>query len=163
MKRKVIEYCGRYYTLYEDGTLENQYGRKLKPRVEKDKYPRYELRVNKNKKRFLIHRLLAESFIDNPMKLEQVNHIDGDKSNYNINNLEWVSASENQKHSRYVLNHQTGFSDTPVKCVETGEEFISTREVWRKTKINYCHISECTSGKRKTAGGFHWQKVGEYN
>lgn len=49
------------------------------------------------------HRLLAEAFIPNPLNFETVNHIDGDKLNNNLENLEWMSRSENVKHSREVL------------------------------------------------------------
>lgn len=49
------------------------------------------------------HRLLAETFIENPYNLETVNHIDGNKLNNDLSNLEWLSRSDNVKHSREVL------------------------------------------------------------
>ena len=50
-------------------------------------------------KLWTMHRLLAIHFIENPMSKREVNHIDGDKGNYNLNNLEWSTPSENMKHS----------------------------------------------------------------
>lgn len=109
------------------------------------------------RKKFAVHRLVAQAFCRNQHNKPQVNHIDGDTMNNCASNLEWVDGSENQYHSRYVLGNQTGFKDRPVVCVETGETYISTRDAWRKTGVNYCHICECAKGKRKSAGGFRWQ------
>ncbi len=57
------------------------------------------------KNTYLIHRLVAGEFIDNRMKYEQVNHIDGNKFNNDVNNLEWSSASQNMQHA-----YDTGLS-----------------------------------------------------
>lgn len=59
------------------------------------------IKINRkgNKKHFLIHRLVAEAFIENPFCKTEVNHIDGNKLNNNVCNLEWNTYSENLKHA----------------------------------------------------------------
>jgi len=51
-----------------------------------------------NAKQYYVHRLVAEKYIPNPTSLKEVNHIDGNKHNNNIDNLEWISSSDNTKH-----------------------------------------------------------------
>jgi len=69
--------------------------RKLKPN---DNYSGY-LYVNIKNKNFYVHRLVATAFIPNPENKREVNHKDGDRSNNRVENLEWVTPSENRKTS----------------------------------------------------------------
>lgn len=62
-------------------------------------YKKVSLNKNKKQKTFVIHRLVASAFIPNPENKPQVNHKDGVKTNNNLENLEWVTASENQIHA----------------------------------------------------------------
>lgn len=61
-------------------------------------YPNVCLSVKHKSHLYKIHILVAKYFIDNPLNRKEVNHIDGDKSNYKLNNLEWCSRSENMIH-----------------------------------------------------------------
>ena len=63
------------------------------------KYRSYSLRKDGEQTQHLGHRLIAQSFIDNPDGKPEVNHIDGNKSNNAVDNLEWVTKSENSKHA----------------------------------------------------------------
>lgn len=87
------------------------------------KYLSVMLSKNNKDRRFYIHRLVAQAFIPNPQNLPQVNHIDGDKKNNCVNNLEWCSRSYNMEHAKKL-----GLYDTP-KCIEYRNRF-------KKGKIN---------------------------
>lgn len=58
------------------------------------------LYVGKKPKGFLVHRLVATAFIPNPGERSQVNHIDGNKRNNTVGNLEWVTIQENWEHAK---------------------------------------------------------------
>jgi hypothetical protein len=76
----------------------------LKPWLSKAKgrttgYFKVRLTKNEIEKDFYLHRLIAEAFLPNPKNKPEVNHINGIKTDNNINNLEWVTGSENAKHA----------------------------------------------------------------
>lgn len=125
-------------------------------------YKTVSLSKNKISKRFLVHRIVAQAFIHNPDKLPQVNHKDGDKTNNDVSNLEWVTNSENQKHRVYVLNSKPSKSMKVVYQVslstgETINRFRSIAEAARCTGIGKSSIYMAARGKHKTAHGYKWK------
>lgn len=87
------------YLIYDDGRVFNTTTQKfLKGSIGENGYLYYRLSKNGHKKMFYAHRLTAQHFIENPNNLPVVNHKDGNKLNNQINNLEWVTYSENTKH-----------------------------------------------------------------
>ena len=94
MKKQIRNYDNYY--IYDNGDVLNSNTNKiLQGSIGEHGYKYYRLSKNGQKKMFYAHRLVAEAFIDNPNRLPVVNHIDGNKLNNNVNNLEWVSYSEN--------------------------------------------------------------------
>lgn len=106
-----------------------------------------------------VHRFVAEAFIPKVLGKNDVNHIDGDKSNNRVENLEWVDRKENMEHCREVLKKETGKAKTPVLCIETKEAFESLSEASIVKKVNLGHLCEAMNGRRQSAGGYHWQKI----
>ena len=89
------------YCIDIDGNIFNIITNKyLQGSIGEHGYRYYRLTKNGKKKMFYAHRLVAETYLDNPNKLPIVNHKDGNKLNNNINNLEWVTYSENTQHWR---------------------------------------------------------------
>ena len=101
----------------------------------------------------LVHRLVAETWIDNPNHYEEVNHINGDKDDNRVENLEWVTRSQNIRHA-----YRTGLKKTtPIRIVETGEVFESISECARRIGGDQGTISRCLAGKRSTHRGYHFE------
>lgn len=138
----------------------------LKPHINTKKYLDVELSQNGLKQRYRIHRLVAETFIPNPNNKPQVNHIDCDKSNNRVDNLEWCDNSENQRHAfAHGLNHRGKFGDSPKakSVLQYTLDGILMREwdsiVRVKKECGYSdgYISQCCKGKYKHAYGYVWK------
>ena len=71
----------------------------LKQQLKSKRYLGVGLTKNKKWKNFLVHRLVAEAFLENPNHYNQINHIDCNKLNNNIENLEWCSQEQNLEHA----------------------------------------------------------------
>lgn len=82
--------------------------------------------------KFLIHRLVAEAFIPNSENKPCVNHKDGDKENNNVDNLEWVTYSENETHSYKVLNKQSPKGESRPNHKLTEKEVVEIRRIYVK-------------------------------
>lgn len=95
--------------------------------------------------------------IENMENLE-VNHLDEDKTNNCLNNLEWTTRAENLNYGNRAKKYGES-RGKKVKCIETGIIYCSTREAERQTGCAHTHISDVCKGKVKTCGGFHWEYV----
>lgn len=140
--------------------------KKAKP--DKDGYFKVWLSKESKKKPFFVHRLLAMHFIPNPHAFPVVNHIDGNKQNNNLSNLEWCTHSHNTKHS-FALGLSKpscgGTSKKVHKLNPSTNEIIATynslSEASRENNITVTMISMCANGKCKLGKGFKWVFVDE--
>ncbi|ALM64160.1 HNH endonuclease [Lactococcus phage 936 group phage Phi4.2] len=139
-------------------------GRIRKPFLQPNGYLGFCLCENNKPKFLYLHRILATAFIDNPEEKPQVNHIDENKLNNDLSNLEWCSARENlthgtrtkraaEKHCKKVV--QLDLDDNVLNV------FKSMTQAERETGVSQGSISRCCDGERKSAGGFKWRKENE--
>ena len=108
------------------------------------------------RKTYLVHRLVASTFIDNPNNYKEINHIDEDKTNNKISNLEWCSRIYNVNYGNRTLK-----TTKKVKQYDLNKNYIKTwnsmSEAAQKLKIHVSGISGCCKGINKTCGGYIWK------
>lgn len=134
-------------------------------RINSDGY--YVVNLHKNHKSYVIavHRIVATAFIENPDNYPTVNHIDGNKHNNNVRNLEWASYKTNNVHAlKNALRKPRG---TRVYQYDATGNFIakycSVCNASKHTGVSRSMISHCINGRSKSAGGYLWSKFGKCN
>lgn len=121
-------------------------------------------------KKFLVHRLVAKSFLENPNGLPQINHKDLCKTNNILSNLEWCSRSENMRHRHNLrpINHsrywegKTGekyhLSKPVLQLDKNGNELKKWPSITlAQNELGLKHISCVCLGKRNMSGGYLWK------
>lgn len=119
-----------------------------------------------------VHRLVALTFIPNPENKPHVNHKDKNRGNNHVNNLEWATAAENNKHKSETLIHKTNQNleiyrldkDTleileKYNSIEDASRWCYENGISKNCKSLLAEIGGCIKGLNKTSGGFKWRLV----
>ena len=136
-------------------------GRVLKTSLNNNGYLRLFLCENNKRKHLYLHRIIATAFIDNPDGNPCVNHIDENKLNNDLSNLEWCTERENAIHGTRTKRVAEKLSQKVIQ-LDLNDNilnvFKSMRQAERETGIDATSISACCNGKRKSAGRFKWRR-----
>lgn len=147
------------YKIYSNGTIWSDYYKKfLVPEIDEKGYYRVIFYNNGNRKHFQVHRLVALLFLENPNNFPDVNHKDENKNNNDVSNLEWCNKQYNNDYG--TRNQRISLANSKqIRCIETNQIFISAKEAEDKLNIDASSIRKVCRGERKTAGGYHWERI----
>lgn len=159
-KQIIIDNVITNYSVSKDGRVKNNITNKELSLRTQQGYKHATIYINKKPKSCRVHRLVATAFIPNPENKPYVNHLNGIRSDNRVENLEWVTPSENTQHAV-----DTGlFKPTREKQViqyglngEKISEYRSIAEAARQTKGLVEKIVQCCQMTRKTHNGFQWR------
>lgn len=131
----------------------------LKQYIDKEGYYRVVICSGREKqKNYLTHRLVAETFLENPNNYPCINHKDENKLNNCVDNLEWCTVAYNNNYG----SRQKRVSKTQGKRIigyddNVSMTFNSASQAGKILNVNSSNISECANKKTKTAYGYNWR------
>jgi len=145
-----------HYVTTKNGQKRLYKGHVLKQQRHKDGYMYVQFRVNGKKVHLSVHRIIAACFLPNPIGLEQVNHIDCNRTNNRLYNLEWCDGSYNQQ---YVEKHGKARGQRVIainlKTLEASR-FPSQHEAARQLGAYQTVIKDVIKGQRKQTHGYYF-------
>lgn len=169
-----ISNYGRVRSLTRFDGIRERKGQMIKPILKSNGYLQVGLRKKGKRKYMGVHRLVAQHFLDNHENKSQVNHIDCNKQNNNVTNLEWVTPRENLIHAHknglvnvrkgktHPFHGKCGALSKSAKPVirfnrETGEMKLYKAKILAKDDgFDPTSISKCCHKKMKTHKGYEW-------
>lgn len=165
-KKEPIKGYEEYY-VDTNGVIYNKNGSIKKYSLNPNGYCIVNFIVNRKRIGLQVHRLVALQFIPNPNNLTQVNHIDGNKQNNNVSNLEWCTAKENVRHSFDILHRDLTNTKKIIGIDKSTNdiiyEFNSLADAGRYFSDNKNYrfyqnsILRALNGARKTYKGCYWK------
>jgi hypothetical protein len=147
------------YEIHPDGIVRSLYPRTKGCEISKHicrGYVTVKLTRNKKGSTQNLHRLMALAFVPNPHNKPIVNHIDGDKLNYSLKNLEWVTYSENMKHAFDMK--LASFASKPMINVCTRRRYNSMRAASKDSSFTYNVFKTLFNGSRRNPTCFRFLK-----
>lgn len=126
-------------------------------------YPEVRLFVGGTSKKYRIHRLVAEAFLPNVETKQEVNHIDGDKTNNAVGNLEWVTRSENMEHVFRILKKPTMRGGRNGRARLKDHDVQSIKELWVTGKVRQKDLASKFHVARSTinaiVNNYNWKHL----
>lgn len=156
---------GNVRTIKRQGTDD----RILAGSIDRTGYKRVALCKKGITKSYAVHRLVCLTFLPNPNGKRTVNHIDGNKLNNILSNLEWMTHSENHKHAYDFLSRKSHMNGKSGKDHHNSKSVIRVCKLTKEVMVfdslrlatasvggNEGHVSACCTGKRKSHKGYTW-------
>lgn len=159
-KKLIIDGQETLYSVSDDGQVRNDSRNTLLRQNDEQGYKTVGLHINKKSKKYRVHRLVAMVWIDNPDHKPYVNHIDGNRANNTVTNLEWVTPAENTQHA-VAAGLMISTRKRAVKQYDKNGNFIaeyaSIAQAAEMTNSDAAKITICCQGERITTNGFQWR------
>lgn len=146
MKSIIIDGKESHYLISENGDIFNKkFNRWLNPQASGTlRYKMCSIFIDGKRYRETVHRLVANAFLDNPENLPQINHIDGNKMNNHVDNLEWITGRDNITH-QFETGISKGKAYRKIKVYDSNGNFLyvmpSLNQTAKKTGVNSGNIS----------------------
>lgn len=151
LERNIVKGRGGLYKIEE---------KILKSSKDKNGYLKVHLYKEGKQKTYLVHRLVASTFLDNPDSLPEVNHKDENPQNNCVENLEYCNSKYNSNYGSRNERVVKSLSKPILQFAKDGKfikKWDSATQVERELNLNQSHISYCCKGKLKSAYGYKWK------
>ena len=160
MRERFVKGFEGLYSVTDDGRVfSHRRNRELKPKIDRYGYKVVALSKDGHTTHTTVHRLVAIAFLEKPLGKNNVNHIDENKLNNNISNLEWVTVAENCNHGTRNERMSKSKCTRPVCCIDSNgnvSTFLGVKDASRKTGLAHSVVKSLCLNNR-TRDGLEWR------
>ena len=159
-KKFIYEGIETDYSVSTEGEVRKDTTNYILSQSSQQDYKFVTLLINGQQKRMRVHSMVAMTFIENPDNKPYVNHINGIRYDNNVENLEWVTQSENIQHAVRTGLMQNGRKKAVIQYNLNGDRmatFESASEAARQTGGSQSKITMCCKRQRETANDYQWR------